>query len=166
MEKLIGEFSVGLFFWQTLLFVAMLFRLKKYAWKPILDAVNEREEGIKKALESAVQAKKEMASMNADNEKLLQEARSERDAMLKEAREIKAKLIGDAKDEAKSEADKIIIQAQAAIQSEKKAAIAEIKDQVASLSIDIAEKVIKQALSRDDQQQKLVKDLLDDTALN
>ncbi|KRO67612.1 MAG: ATP F0F1 synthase subunit B [Cryomorphaceae bacterium BACL21 MAG-121220-bin10] len=166
MEKLIGEFSVGLFFWQTLLFVAMLFILKKYAWKPILDAVNEREEGIKKALESAVQAKKEMASMNADNEKLLQEARSERDAMLKEAREIKAKLIGDAKDEAKSEADKIIIQAQAAIQSEKKAAIAEIKDQVASLSIDIAEKVIKQALSRDDQQQKLVKDLLDDTALN
>ena len=144
----------------------MLFILKKYAWKPILDAVNEREEGIKKALESAVQAKKEMASMNADNEKLLQEARSERDAMLKEAREIKAKLIGDAKDEAKSEADKIIIQAQAAIQSEKKAAIAEIKDQVASLSIDIAEKVIKQALSRDDQQQKLVKDLLDDTALN
>ena len=166
MEKLIGEFSVGLFFWQTLLFVAMLFILKKYAWKPILDAVNEREEGIKKALESAVQAKKEMASMNADNEKLLQEARSERDAMLKEAREIKAKLIGDAKDEAKSEADKIIIQAQAAIQSEKKAAIAEIKDKVASLSIDIAEKVIKQALSRDDQQQKLVKDLLDDTALN
>ncbi len=166
MEKLIGEFSVGLFFWQTLLFVAMLFILKKYAWKPILDAVNEREEGIKKALESAVQAKKEMARMNADNEKLLQEARSERDAMLKEAREIKAKLIGDAKDEAKSEADKIIIQAQAAIQSEKKAAIAEIKDQVASLSIDIAEKVIKQALSRDDQQQKLVKDLLDDTALN
>jgi F-type H+-transporting ATPase subunit b len=166
MEKLIGEFSVGLFFWQTLLFVAMLFILKKYAWKPILDAVNEREEGIKKALESAVQAKKEMASMNADNEKLLQEARSERDAMLKEAREIKAKLIGDEKDEAKSEADKIIIQAQAAIQSEKKAAIAEIKDQVASLSIDIAEKVIKQALSRDDQQQKLVKDLLDDTALN
>ena len=166
MEKLIGEFSVGLFFWQTLLFVAMLFILKKYAWKPILDAVNEREEGIKKALESAVQAKKEMASMNADNEKLLQKARSERDAMLKEAREIKAKLIGDAKDEAKSEADKIIIQAQAAIQSEKKAAIAEIKDQVASLSIDIAEKVIKQALSRDDQQQKLVKDLLDDTALN
>ena len=166
MEKLIGEFSVGLFFWQTLLFVAMLFILKKYAWKPILDAVNEREEGIKKALESAVQAKKEMASMNADNEKLLQEARSERDAMLKDAREIKAKLIGDAKDEAKSEADKIIIQAQAAIQSEKKAAIAEIKDQVASLSIDIAEKVIKQALSRDDQQQKLVKDLLDDTALN
>ena len=166
MEKLIGEFSVGLFFWQTLLFVAMLFILKKYAWKPILDAVSEREEGIKKALESAVQAKKEMASMNADNEKLLQEARSERDAMLKEAREIKAKLIGDAKDEAKSEADKIIIQAQAAIQSEKKAAIAEIKDQVASLSIDIAEKVIKQALSRDDQQQKLVKDLLDDTALN
>ena len=144
----------------------MLFILKKYAWKPILDAVNEREEGIKKALESAVQAKKEMASMNADNEKLLQKARSERDAMLKEAREIKAKLIGDAKDEAKSEADKIIIQAQAAIQSEKKAAIAEIKDQVASLSIDIAEKVIKQALSRDDQQQKLVKDLLDDTALN
>ncbi|MDG1063561.1 MAG: F0F1 ATP synthase subunit B [Flavobacteriaceae bacterium] len=166
MEKLIGEFSVGLFFWQTLLFVTLLFLLKKYAWKPILDAVNEREEGIKKALESAEQAKEEMANMNADNEKLLKEARAERDAMLKEAREIKSKLIGDAKDEAKVEADKLMTQAQAAIESEKKAAIAEIKEQVASLSLDIAEKVIKEALSKDDQQQKLVKNLLDDTTLN
>lgn len=166
MEKLLGEFSVGLFFWQTLLFVTLLFLLKKYAWKPILDAVNEREEGIKKALESAEQAKEEMANMNADNEKLLKEARAERDAMLKEAREIKSKLIGDAKDEAKVEADKLMTQAQAAIESEKKAAIAEIKEQVASLSLDIAEKVIKEALSKDDQQQKLVKNLLDDTTLN
>ena len=166
MEKLIGEFSVGLFFWQTLLFVTLLFLLKKYAWKPILDAVNEREEGIKKALESAEQAKEEMANMNADNEKLLKEARAERDAMLKEAREIKSKLIGDAKDQAKVEADKLMTQAQAAIESEKKAAIAEIKEQVASLSLDIAEKVIKEALSKDDQQQKLVKNLLDDTTLN
>ena len=166
MEKLIGEFSVGLFFWQTLLFVTLLFLLKKYAWKPILDAVNEREEGIKKALESAEQAKEEMANMKAHNEKLLKKARAERDAMLKEAREIKSKLIGDAKDEAKVEADKLMMQAQAAIESEKKAAIAEIKEQVASLSLDIAEKVIKEALSKDDQQQKLVKNLLDDTTLN
>ena len=166
MEKLIGEFSVGLFFWQTLLFVTLLFLLKKYAWKPILDAVNEREEGIKKALESAEQAKEEMANMNADNEKLLKEARAERDAMLKEAREIKSKLIGDAKDEAKVEADKLMTQAQAAIESEKKTAMAELKNHVAGLSVEIAEKVIREELSNKDKQLKLVESMLDEAKLN
>ena len=166
MEKLLGEFSVGLFFWQTLLFVALVLLLKKFAWKPILDAVNEREQGIKDALDSAEQAKKEMANLQADNEKLLKEARSERDAMLKEAREIKNKMISDAKDEAKVEADKMVAQAQSAIDSEKKAAIADLKNQVASLSLEIAEKVVKENLSSDDKQQKLVKNLLEDSSLN
>jgi len=163
MEKLLGEFSVGLFFWQTLLFIALVLLLKKFAWKPILNAVNEREQGIKDALDSAQKAKEEMANLQADNEKLLKEARAERDAMLKEARDIKNKMISDAKDEAKVEADKMVAQAQAAIESEKKAAIADLKNQVATLSINIAEKVVKQNLATDDKQQELVKSLLEES---
>jgi F-type H+-transporting ATPase subunit b len=166
MEKLLGEFSVGLFFWQTVLFVLLVLLLKKFAWKPILDAVNEREQGIKDALEAAEQAKQEMANLQSDNEKLLKEARAERDAMLKEARDIKNKMINDAKDEAKVEADKMVAQAQAAIESEKKAALVDLKNQVASLSLDIAEKVVKENLANDDKQQKLVKSLLKDSSLN
>lgn len=163
MEKLLGEFSVGLFFWQTLLFIALVLLLKKFAWKPILNAVNEREQGIKDALDSAQKAKEEMANLQADNEKLLKEARAERDAMLKEARDIKNKMISDAKDEAKLEADKMVAQAQAAIESEKKAAIADLKNQVATLSLNIAEKVVKQNLATDDKQQELVKSLLEES---
>ena len=137
--------------------------LKKFAWKPILNAVNEREQGIKDALDSAQKAKEEMANLQADNEKLLKEARAERDAMLKEARDIKNKMISDAKDEAKVEADKMVAQAQAAIESEKKAAIADLKNQVATLSINIAEKVVKQNLATDDKQQELVKSLLEES---
>jgi F-type H+-transporting ATPase subunit b len=163
MEKLLGEFSVGLFFWQTVLFILLVLLLKKFAWKPILNAVNEREQGIKDALDSAQKAKEEMANLQADNEKLLKEARAERDAMLKEARDIKNKMISDAKDEAKVEADKMVAQAQAAIESEKKAAIADLKNQVATLSINIAEKVVKQNLATDDKQQELVKSLLEES---
>jgi len=93
MEKLINDFSFGLFFWQMLLFVLLLFLLKKFAWKPILNALNDREEGIKNALESAENAKLEMQNLQADNQKLIQEARTEREAMIKEAREIKEKMI-------------------------------------------------------------------------
>ena len=157
MEKLLEEFSLGLFVSQSLAFVILLFLLKKFAWKPILDAVNEREQGIKDALDSAEQAKQEMANLQAENEKLLKEARAERDAMIKEARDIKNKMIIDAKEEAKGEADKMVAQAQAAIESEKKAAIADLKNQVASLSLEIAEKVVRGYLSSDDKQQNLVK---------
>jgi F-type H+-transporting ATPase subunit b len=159
MEKLISEFSIGLFFWQTIIFILLIFLLKKYAWKPILDAVNEREEGIKNALLSAEKAKEEMASLQSDNEETLKKARAERDSLLKEAREIKQQLIDDAKNEAQSEAKKIISQAQETIQNEKKAAISDLKNQVASLSIDIAEKVLKEKLSDDKTQMNLVKDL-------
>ena len=161
----ISEFSIGLFFWQTIIFILLIFLLKKYAWKPILDAVNEREEGIKNALLSAEKAKEEMASLQSDNEATLKKARAERDSLLKEAREIKQQLIDDAKNEAQSEAKKIISQAQETIQNEKKAAISDLKNQVASLSIDIAEKVLKEKLSDDKTQMNLVKDLVKDVTL-
>ncbi len=166
MEKLLEEFSVGLFFWQTVLFLALLFLLRKYAWKPILNAVNDREEGIKKALDSAENAKREMENLQADNQKLLNEARAEREAMLKEARDIKNKMIEEAKDQAKVEANKMIAQAQASIKTEKKAAIADLKSQVANLSIEIAEKVVRAELSNKDKQEKLVESMLGDAKLN
>ena len=165
MEKLITELSIGLFFWQTIIFILLIFLLKKFAWKPILDAVNEREEGIKNALLSAEKAKEEMASLQSDNEETLKKARSERDSLLKEAREIKQQLIDEAKNEAKNEAKKIISQAQETIQNEKNAAIVDLKNQVASLSIDIAEKVLKEKLSDDQSQMNLVKDLVKEVTL-
>ncbi|WP_394357624.1 F0F1 ATP synthase subunit B [Psychroserpens ponticola] len=164
--NLLEDFSIGLFFWQTLLFVLLLLLLKKYAWKPMLNAVNDREEGIKNALDSAEKAKLEMENLQADNQKLLKEARAEREAMLKEAREIKNKMIEDAKDQAKEEAGKLVAQAQASIQTEKKAAIAELKTQVANLSIDIAEKVVREELSNKDKQIKLVESMLGEATLN
>jgi F-type H+-transporting ATPase subunit b len=165
MEKLLSEFSIGLFFWQTVIFVCLIFLLKKYAWKPILDSVNEREEGIKNALLSAEKAKEEMASLQSDNEQTLKKARLERDGLLKEAREIKQKLIDDAKNEASVEAKKILIQAQETIKSEKNAAIVDLKNQVANLSVEIAEKVLKEKLSNDKSQMELVKELVKDVSL-
>ena len=165
MEKLLSEFSIGLFFWQTFIFVLLIFLLKKFAWKPILDAVNEREEGIRSALKSAEKAREEMASLQSENEDTLKKARLERDGLLKEAREIKQKLIEEAKNEANNEAKKIIIQAQETIESEKNAAIVDLKNQVANLSIEIAEKVLKEKLSEDKAQMNLVKELVKDVTL-
>ena len=166
MEKLIEQFSLGLFFWQIVLFVGLIFLLKKFAWKPILDSVNDREEGIKNALDSAEKAKLEMQNLQADNQKLLKEARVEREAMLKDARDIKNKMIEDAKEEARVEAGKLVTQAKASIQSEKKAAIAELKGQVANLSIEIAEKVVREELSNKDKQVQLVESMLGEATLN
>jgi len=166
MEKLLGEFSLGLFILQSALFILLVFLLKKFAWKPILNAINEREEGIKDALASAEDARKEMENLNADNERILKEARAEREMMIKEARDLKTKMISDAKEEAKSTADKMIIQAQEAIENEKKSAMAELKSQVASLSVEIAEKVVKDELSNKDKQFKIVEDMLGEATLN
>jgi F-type H+-transporting ATPase subunit b len=165
MDKLLEDFSLGLFFWMAVLFVALLLLLRKFAWKPILDSVNEREQGIKNALDSAEQAKKEMQNLQANNEQLLKEARAERDAMMKEAREIKDKMISDAKEEAKEVAAKLIQNAQTSIEQEKQAALSEIKHQVAELSIGIAESVVKKELSNKKDQLKLVEDLLGDVTL-
>ncbi|WNM19695.1 F0F1 ATP synthase subunit B [Flavobacterium capsici] len=166
MEELFGQFSLGLFILQFVLFIALVFLLKKFAWKPILDAVNEREDGIKNALLSAENAKKEMQNLKSDNEKLLAEARLERDSMMKEAREIKEKMINDAKSEAQVAGEKMIAQAKAAIESEKNAAMAELKAQVSNLSLDIAEKVLKSELSNKESQTKLVEKMLGDVKLN
>jgi len=166
MEKLLEQFSLGLFFWSALIFVGLILLLKKFAWKPILDAINEREEGIKNALLSAENAKKEMQNLKSDNEKLLAEARAERDAMMKEAREIKDKMINDAKSEAQTAGEKMIEQAKAAITSEKNAAMTELKNQVSSLSLEIAEKVLRDELSNKESQTKLVEKMLGDAKLN
>ncbi len=166
MEKLINDFSYGLFIWQVVIFVGLIFLLKKFAWKPILDAVNEREEGIKNALESAENARNEMQNLQADNQRILQEARAERDAMLKDAREIKEKMVADAKSEAQEQGQKMIDQAKAAIESEKNAAMADLKSQVATLSLSIAEKVLKDELSNKESQTKLVESMLGDVKLN
>ena len=166
MDKLINDFSFGLFFWALIIFVGLVLLLKKFAWKPILDAVNAREEGIRNALLSAENAKKEMQNLKSDNEKLLADARAERETMLKEAREIKEKMISDAKTEAQVQGEKMISQAKAAITAEKNAAMAELKNQVSSLSLAIAEKVLRDELSNKDSQTKLVEKMLGDAKLN
>ena len=165
MEKLISEFSFGLFFWQLFIFIGLILLLKKFAWKPILDAVNERETSIKDALSSADEARKEMASLQEDNQKILQQARAEREALLKEARTSGADLLAKAKEDAKLEADKILSQAQEAIQNEKRAAINELKNQVAQISLEIAEKVIEGELEDKDKQTSLVEKLLKEASL-
>ncbi|ANH59604.1 MULTISPECIES: F0F1 ATP synthase subunit B [Dokdonia] len=166
MEQLLENFSLDLFVKQTILFLLLIFLMVKFAWKPIMSALNEREEGIQGALDAAENAKKEMASLQADNEKLLKEARAEREAMLKEAREMKTKMIDDAKVEAKDAADKMVAQAQAAIEAERKSAIADLKGQVAALSVEIAEKVVKNELSDKEKQLGLVDKMLGQATLN
>lgn len=162
MEKLIEEFSLGLFVWQTLLFVGLLFLLAKYAWKPILTAVEERENTIKDALDSAEKAKADMEAVQADNKRILKEARAERDALLAEAKKASTQMINEAKEAAQLEADKIASAAQAAIEQEKNAAINELKNQVATLSIDIAQKVLQGELADEKKQQALVEKLVND----
>jgi|TARA_B100001063_G_scaffold232125_1_gene246896 F-type H+-transporting ATPase subunit b len=164
--KLLEEFSFGLFVVHTALFILLFLLLKKYAWKPILNAVNEREDGIKNALASAEEAKKEMQNLQADNANLVKEARLEREAMMKEARDISDKIIADAKEDAKEVTTKLIENAQAAIAQEKQAALAEIKKNVAELSIGIAESVIKKELSNKKDQLELVEGILKDVTLN
>lgn len=160
MEKLISEFSLGLFFWQTLIFVGLIFLLKKYAWKPILSAVNEREASIKDALEAAKEARSEMESLRSDNQRILKEARAQKEALLKEARTIRSEMINTAKVEAQSEANKILSQAQEAIQNEKRTAVNELKDHVSSIALNIATKVLQNELERKDKQMQLVSKLL------
>ena len=165
MEKLISEFSFGLFFWQLLIFIFLVLLLKKFAWKPILDTVNERESSIKDAMSEADKARKEMAAIQESNQKVLKEARAEREALLKDARNTGAEIVAQAKTDAKTEANKIISQAQEAIQNEKRAAVNELKNQVAKISLEIAEKVIDTELANKDKQTQLVDKLLKDGSL-
>ncbi|MBK0369594.1 F0F1 ATP synthase subunit B [Flavobacterium agrisoli] len=166
MEKLLDQFSYGLFFWQLIILVVLIVLLAKFAWKPILSALEAREDGIRDAIASAENARKEMQALQADNQRILQEARSERDAMLKEAREMKEKMIADAKNEAQAEGLKMINQAKAAIENEKNVAMAELKSHVSSLSLSIAEKLLKEELANKDSQTKLVEKMLGEVKLN
>jgi F-type H+-transporting ATPase subunit b len=138
----------------------------KFAWKPILNSLEERESGIENALAAAENARKEMQNLQADNANLVKEARAEREAMMKEARDISDKIIADAKEDAKEVTTKLIENAQAAIAQEKQAALAEIKKNVAELSIGIAESVIKKELSNKKDQLELVEGILKDVTLN
>jgi F-type H+-transporting ATPase subunit b len=158
--------EIGMLFWTALVFLILMFILTKFAWKPILNAVKERESSIEEALNAAKEAKLAMAALKSDNETLLNQARAERDEMLKEAREIKDKIVADSKTTAKTEAEKIIVAARESIQHEKMAAITELKNQVAMLSIEIAEKILKDELSSADKQKAIIDNVVKDINLN
>ena len=158
--------EIGLIFWTTISFLVLLFILGKFAWKPILNSVNARETSILDALEEAEKARKEMQNLKSDNERILKEARAERDNMMKDARQIKESMLTEAKEEAKAEGNKIIAQAQATIEFEKNAAIADLKSQVAELSVGIAEKVVRKELANDKEQSQLIEQLLKEVTIS
>ena len=158
--------AFGLIFWQTIIFLVVLFILGKFAWKPILGALKTREDSIDDALKSAVKAKEEMANLTANNEKLLIEAKQERDKMFKEAGKIADEMKDQAKEDAKVIGDKMIEEAKSLIENEKNDAIRQIKDQVAELSIQISEKLLKKNLSDDKSQQELIKGYMKDIKFN
>ena len=158
--------GIGLIFWSTLFFLILLFILGKFAWPAILTAVKARNESIREALDAADRAKAEMAQLQADNEKILAEARSERDAMLKEAKDVKDKLITEAKEKASEEAKKLVQNARESIQNEKAAAINEMKAQMVTLSVDIAEKILRSKLEDSKAQKELVDKLINEADLN
>ena len=166
MEKLINEFSSGLFFWQLILFVGLIFLLRKFAWKPILVAVNEREKTIMDSLNSAKEVQKEMESLQTENKKILQEARAESDVMLNQSKQFGKEIIDQAKADAKVEAEKIIVQAKQSIDNEKRAAMNEIKNQVANLSVEIASKVIDKEMKKNNNHEDYINKLLEDQSKN
>jgi F-type H+-transporting ATPase subunit b len=154
--------AIGLVFWMLVTFVIVLTILKKFAWKPILSSIKEREETISNALNQAEQAKNEMARLQGENEVLVAQARSERDAMLKEAREMKVKIVGDAKTTAEEEAKKLIARANDEINKQKLAAMDELKKEIAHFSVQIAEKLVAEKLENNESQQKLIATYLSD----
>jgi F-type H+-transporting ATPase subunit b len=158
--------SLGLLFWQVVTFLVVLFLLSKFAWKPIMKALSEREDNIDAALRMAEKAKLEMQSLKADNERLLAEARVERDRILREATETSNNLIDTARTRANEEGQRMVEQARESIQNEKRAAMTEVKNLAATLSIDIAEKLIRRELQDEQAQRALVQSYLQDTHLS
>jgi F-type H+-transporting ATPase subunit b len=156
----------SMIFWTLLAFLIMFFILKKFAWKPILSSLKERETNIADSLATAEKVKAEMAQLKSENEALLAKAREERAQMLKEARDTKDKIINEAKEQAKVEANKIITDAQAAIQQQKMAALTDVKNQVGNLVIEVAEKVLRRELGNKAQQETYIKELTDEVKLN
>jgi F-type H+-transporting ATPase subunit b len=158
--------GTGLIIWQALVFLALVFLLRRLAWKPILSSLNEREASIQQALDAAERAKTEMASLKADNEKLLREAREERDKILREAREAASRFNDQAQADAKKAADKIIADAKAVINTEKAAALRDVKAQVALFSLEVAERLMKKNLADDKAQKELINTYVNDLKLN
>lgn len=163
---LLEDFSSGLFIIQSVIFIILLLILRKLAWKPIMEAVNEREVTIVDSLNQAKLAKQEVLNLKAENEIIIREAKAERDNILKEAREIKDRIVGEARDLAKTEGDKMIEQARQSIQAEKSAAMSEIKNQIGALSVNIAETILKEKLNNDGAQNALVDNMLNNSNLN
>lgn len=158
--------SIGLVFWTTISFLALFLILRKVAWKPMLGAIHERERSIEDALNKADLAREEMSRLTNQNESLLKEARAERDQLLKEAKELKDAIITEAKNQAQVEGAKLIEKAKIEINNQKVAALDEVKNQVASLSLEIAEKVLRKQFDDKQKQEALVSDLLKDVKLN
>jgi F-type H+-transporting ATPase subunit b len=164
MDLLIPSF--GLIIWTLLVFLIVFFILKKFAWKPILSSLKQREHTIADSLATAEKVKAEMAQLKNENEALLAKAREERAQLLKEARDMKDKIINEAKEQAKVEANKIIVDAQSAIQQQKMAALTEVKNQVGQLVIEVSEKVLRRQLSNNAQQEDYIKQLANEVKLN
>lgn len=158
--------GLGLLFWTLLAFGIVFFILKKFAWKPILASLQEREEGIAGSLEAAQKMKAEMAQLKNENEAMMAKAREERTQLLKEARETRDKIVNEAKELAKAEANKIILEAQAAIQQQKMAALTDVKNQVGNLVIEVSEKVLRRELSNKTEQEAYIKQLAGEVKLN
>ncbi len=158
--------GLGLIFWTSVVFILLIVLLKKFAWKPILNAVEKRSKNIKDSLNAAEKAKLELTELNSEKEKIKKESLAERDALLKEAANTKAQILSDAKTQAKTETEKILSNAREVIHTEKLAAITELKNQVAILSLDIAEKIVKEQLSSNDKQKALVDNLVKEVNLN
>ena len=155
----------GTIVWTTIIFLLLLALLRAFAWKPILQAIKAREDSIKGSLESAEDAKREMERLKADNEAIMQEAREERDELLRDARDARDKMISEAKKQAREESDKLISKARTGIEREKKMAINDIRTQIASLSVEIAEKILNEKLKGSKEQNDLIEKLLDDLDL-
>lgn len=156
----------GTVFWSTISFLVVLILMRRMAWGPILQGLKEREEEIDGALNKAKEARAEIENLQSDNERLLQEARSERDGMLRDARDMSDKLVADAKQLAKDEGERMIVQAKQAIDGERAAAVADLKAEVAKLSLEIAEKLVRQELKEDGAQQELIGRMISDSKLN
>lgn len=158
--------GLGLVFWTTIVFLLLVFLLSKFAWKPIVSAIKKRNEAIDNALNAAEKAREEMSKLKADNEALLEEAKKERDVILAEARKVRDKIVEEASAKAREESERILLSAKENIHFEKMAAITELKNQVAILSLEIAEKIIQQNLSNDAKQQELAKKMADEISFN
>ena len=157
---------LGFFVWTLVAFIIVFLLLKKFAWKPILKSLNERESNIANSIAAAEKVKAEMAQMQNENEALLTKAREERAQLLKEARETKDRIINEAKEQAKVEAGKIVAEAQTAINAQKMAALTEVKNQVGKLVLEVSEKVLRKELGGKDAQEAHIKGLIDEVKLN